>query len=126
MKLSNNKFDESRDLLENNEQLSVGFDYGALDSSPLFGGEFGKCLKDAVNNYLNRQIFTMFRVFESMTVEERIVLLGRAVYKKSFRELGRQIGRDKKTAQSRYVDAIHRIRNSPLVKITFERKCRED
>jgi hypothetical protein len=126
MKLSNNKFDESRDLLENNELLSVDFDYGALDDSPLFAGEFGECLKDAVNNYLRRQIVTMFKVFKSMSVEEHTVLLGRAVYKKSFRELGRQIGRDKKTAQSRYADAIARIKNSPLVKVTFERKRRED
>jgi len=126
MKLSNNNIDESRDLLENNEQLSVDFDYGALDDSPLFGGEFGECLKDAVNNYFRRQIFNMFVVYESMSVEERKALLGRTVYKKSFREIARQIGRDKKTAQSRYSDAIFRIRNSPLVKVSFERKRREN
>jgi len=126
MKLSNNKSDEKRNWLENSEQVSIDFDYGALDDSPLFGGEFGECLRDAVNNFLSRKVYEMFVVFEAMTVEERKALMGRAVFKKSFREIAREINHDKKTAQSRYEDALHKIRHSPLVKVTFERKRRED
>jgi len=126
MTFSNNKFDDKRSWLENNEQVAIDFNYGELDDSPLFEGEFGKCLKDAVNNYLRRQIYNILLLYKAMPSEELNALLGREVFNKSFREIGREINRDKKTAQSRHYDAIYRIRHSPLVNVSFERKRRED
>jgi len=126
MKFSNSKSDKKKNWIENCDELSGDFDYDELDDGPLFKGEFGKCLRDAVNNYLCRQMFNMFLVYESMTVEERKALFGRKIFHKSFREIGREINRDKKTVQSRYDDAIFRIKNSPLMKVIFERKRRED
>ncbi|MDD5697833.1 MAG: helix-turn-helix domain-containing protein [Victivallaceae bacterium] len=113
-------------MTENNEESSCDFDWGALDNSPLFEGEFGECLKDAVNNYVNRKLFQMLIIFNEMSSEERIALAGWAVEGKSFREIGREINRDHKTAQMRCYDAINKIRNSPLVKVHFKRKRKEN
>lgn len=126
MKLSSKKSIRFVPLRDNDPDNADDFNYGELEDSPLFEDELGECLRDAVNNYLRRQIFNMFMVFESMTNEERKALLGRDVFNKSFREIAREINRDKKTAQSRYEDARFRIRHSPLVKVSFERKRRED
>ena len=126
MNSSNKKSIRFVPLRDNDPDSADDFDYGALEDSPLFEGGFGACLKDAVNNYLRRQIYNMFMVFESMSVEERKALLGREVFNKSFREIAREINREKKTAQSRYAEARFRIRHSPLVKVSFERKRRED
>ena len=49
-----------------------------------------------------------------MTVEE-----------KSFREIASETGRDKKNLQSRYADAMAKIRNSPLANAEDERKNQE-
>lgn len=117
MQNSNKKSMKYVQLNENDIEASIDFDYGALDDTPVFADEFGECLKDAVNNYLRSKIFVMFRVFNVLTEEERLVLLGREVYGKTFRQLGREINRDHKTAKSRYNDAMFRIRNSPLVKV---------
>jgi DNA-directed RNA polymerase specialized sigma24 family protein len=113
-------------LGNNDSEGAIDFDYGALDDSPVFSDEFGICLKDAVNNYLRRKIFIMFRIFDILTEEERQILLGREVYGKTFRQLGREINRDHKTVQSRYYDALFRIRNSPLVKVEFKHQLREN
>jgi hypothetical protein len=102
------------------------FYYDELDNSPLFKGEFGECLRDAVNNYIRRQIHNTIILYKSMPSEELDAWLGRDVYKKSFRELGRELGRDKKTVQSRYNNAKYRLRHSPLMNVTFERKRRDD
>jgi len=104
-------------LRDNDADAAIDFDYGVLDESPIFADDFGRCLKDAVNNYLERNIFTMFRLFDTLTEEERRVLIGRAVYGKTFRQLGREINRDHKTAKNRYHEALFRIRNSSLVKV---------
>ena len=104
-------------LRDNDPDAAIDFDYGALDDNPIFADEFGKCLKDAIAHYLEQNIFTMFRVFDTLTEEERRVLIGRRVYGKTFRQLGREINRDHKTAKSRYHEALFRIRNSPLVNV---------
>ena len=122
MKSSNyNKHDRDW-MTENNISVSCDFDFGALDNSPLFEDEFGECLKDAINNFLNRKIFQMLLIFDSMTGEERKALIGWAVEHKSFREIGREINRDHKTAKMRCYDGINKIKNSSLVKVTYERK----
>lgn len=121
--------DNSKDrswMTEDNKAVSCDFDLGALDKSPLFGGEFGECLKDAINNFLNRKIFQMLLIFDSMTGEERKALIGWAIEHKSFREIGREINRDHKTAKMRCHDALNKIKNSPLVKVTYERKQHEN
>jgi len=105
---------------ENELETAIDFDYGALDESPIFDGDFGRCLKNAINNYFRDKIFIMFRLVEALTEEERHVLIGREVYRKTFRQLGREINRDHKTAKNRYHEALFRIRNSPLVKVTHK------
>lgn len=124
--LNGNSTNDKRRREENDLSCSIEFNYDGLDDSSLFKGDFGQCLKDAVNNYLRRKILEMFFVFESMTEEERKVLLEKAMFKKSFREIAREIGRDKKTVQSRYFDAILKIKNSPLVNVVDEYKRQED
>jgi DNA-directed RNA polymerase specialized sigma24 family protein len=115
---------------ENDHDTAIDFDYGALEESPVFDGDFGECLRFSVNNYLRRKIFVMFRVFDILTEEERRVLIGREVYGKTFRQLGREINRDHKTAKSRYLDALFRIKNSPLVEVEskylIERNNKQD
>lgn len=124
MRASNKKTLKYIPLGNNDSEGAIDFDYGILDDSPVFSDEFGTCLKDAVNNYLRRKIFIMFRVFDILTEEERRVLLGREVYGKTFRQLGREINRDHKTVKSRYNDALFRIRNSPLVKAEIKHQTR--
>jgi hypothetical protein len=126
MKTSKYNSIEDRSLIENNKLISTEFDFGALDDSPLFDGEFGECLKDAVNNFLSRKVFQMLIIFDSMTGEERKALIGWAVEHKTFREIGRIINRDHKTAKARCLDAIDKIKNSPLVNVSFNRKRKEN
>jgi DNA-directed RNA polymerase specialized sigma24 family protein len=125
MKHSNNNSKDRSWMTENNISVSTDFDFGALDKSPLFDNEFGECLKDAVNNFLSRKIFQMLMIFDSMPEEERKALIGWTVEHKSFREIGREINRDHKTAQARCNDALNKIKNSPLVNVTYERKQKE-
>jgi DNA-directed RNA polymerase specialized sigma24 family protein len=125
MKTSCNNQNNDGRWLENTSLISVDFDFGALDDSPLFDGEFGECLKDGVNNYLFRKLLQMLIVFDEFTDEERKALIGREVERKKFREIGREINRDHKTVQARYNNAIAKIQKSPLVNVDFKRKRKE-
>ena len=126
MKTSNDNQDKDKRWWEDSAAISVDFDFGALNDSPLFDNEFGKCLKDAVNNYLAGKLFQMLIIFDEFSEEERKALIGHAVEHKSFREIGREINRDHKTVQARYFDAIYKIKNSPLVNVEVRRKRKED
>ena len=99
---------------------------GALEDCLLFDNEFGECLKDAVNNYLGRKLFQILMIFDSFSEEERKSLIGYTVEHKSFREIGKELNRDHKTIQARYYDAVLKIKNSPLVNVTFRRQHTDD
>lgn len=121
---NNNSINSPEKWQENTLSHSVDFDLGAIDDSPLFEGEFGEVLRDAVQNFCRRKLIQIFFLFDSMTDEERLVFKRYTIENKSFREIGREIGRDHKTVQARYYDTILKIKNSPVVNVTFNRKGR--
>lgn len=121
-----NKNPKNRDWTENNKSVSINFDFGELDNSPVFEGFWGEILKEAISNYLSKNIFLLLDVVDSMTEEERKALLGKVLHGKSFRRLGNDLDVDKHTAQTRFKSAVCKLRNSPLVYVNPKRKSREN
>ena len=125
MSVFNNNTDSHNQRWEENSALcSIEFDYDGIDMNPLFKGDFGICLKNAINSYMTKKLFQMLLVFNSLSDEERKVLIAVMIDRKSFRQIQKEeiVKRDKNTIQERYQSAIQKIKNSPLVSIEFDSK----
>ncbi|MDD5599017.1 MAG: sigma factor-like helix-turn-helix DNA-binding protein [Victivallaceae bacterium] len=122
MKPSNKKSIKFVPYKDNGYTGNIDFDYGAIEKTPVFEGYWGECLRNAVNSYLKQKIFDMFEVFETLTERERRILLGREVFGKSFRKLGRELAIDHKTVQAYHHRALAVLRNSPLRKVETSSK----
>jgi len=118
---NNNSNDNDKGRYENDIRNSVEFDYAALeaDVSHVLGDFLWKCLRDGINNHLTKNLFELLILLDSLSEEERKALIGWA-QKKSFREIGKDLGRDKFTAQNRCYSAIEKLKKSSVVNICFE------
>ena len=123
-KFKDNQESQNQRWEENSHLCAIDFDYNELDKSPIFEGDFGECLKNAINSYMTKKLFQMLLVFNSLSEEERKVLIAVMIDRKSFRQIQKEeiVKRDKNTIQERYQSAIQKIKNSPLVSIELDSK----
>ena len=118
---SNNSNDNDKGRYENDIRNSVKFDYGAFgwNVCKVLGNLLWECLRDGIDRHLTKKMFELLVFFDSLPEEERKALIGWAKGK-SFREIGKDICRDKLTAQNRYYSAMDKLKKSPVVNIDFE------
>ncbi|GEM_PF-3748934 len=119
MAAQENNRKDARGWEENSSLLSIDFDYDGIDVNPLFQGDFGICLRNAINSYMTGKLISLLAVFDSLSDEERKVLIAVKVDGKSFRRIHDEgiINRDKNIVKNRYFSALDKLGKSPLVKI---------
>ncbi len=95
------------DYIENTKDHSVDFDLLKIDAALIDPENFIEVIK-ALNSYIIKKATVLSIQISLMDDKERIAYLGRA-QEKSWREIGREIGIDKNTAQEYFHIAKQKI-----------------